>query len=106
MEEKLFGDDYPDFTEFGDPPCASSFPDAFFSDDAPDSALIKRGRYTYERNAKEICLSCVYQPRCLAYALKYPKLDGIWGATTEYDRQRIRRGVKVDITILPPNRNL
>lgn len=104
MSEKLFGNDYPDFKEFGDPPCATSYPDAFFSEDPFDLGHnYSRGRYLYELEAKKICLECPYVKRCLEYALKNPELIGIWGATTEYQRQKIRRGVKVDIG-LPPNR--
>jgi WhiB family redox-sensing transcriptional regulator len=104
MSEKLFGNDYPDFKEFGEPPCATSFPDAFFSEEPLDSAMVLRGRYTYELEAKKICLSCDYQKRCLEYALRHPELQGIWGATTEYQRKNIRRKVKVQIG-LPPSRN-
>lgn len=105
MSENLLGDDYPDFTEFGEPPCATSFPDAFFSDDPLDGALVRRGRYTHELAAKKICFGCDYRQRCLEYALRHKNLEGIWGGTTEYQRDKIRRGVAVEIK-LPPSRNL
>ncbi len=105
MSEELFGKDYPDFNEHGAPPCAESFPDAFFSEDPFDLGHnYSRGRYVYELEVKKICFECPYQRRCLEYALKNPELIGIWGGTTEYQRRRIRRGEKVNIG-LPPSRN-
>lgn len=96
--------DYPDFNEFGDPPCAESFPDAFFPEDAPESSLSKRGAYLYEREAKTICNSCPYMARCLEYALKNPDLMGIWGGTNERQRKAMRKGIPVRVS-LPPSRN-
>lgn len=101
---EFFPSDYPDFTEHGEPPCASSYPDAFFSDDAPDGNTAKRGTYSMEREAKKTCLSCPYVTQCLAYALKNPELVGIWGGTTEYQRRAIRRGRDVKLG-LPSRRN-
>lgn len=88
---------YPDFTEFGEPPCASSYPDAFFSDDAPDGNAVKRGTYSMEREAKATCFSCPYVARCLEFALGEPDLVGIWGGTTEYQRKAMRRGKTVPL---------
>jgi hypothetical protein len=93
----IFSDDYPDFTEFGVAPCAESFPDAFFSDEPLNGALVRRAKYTYEYEAKKICFECPYRARCLQYALKNPDLQGIWGGTTEKDRLKINRGVPVNL---------
>lgn len=104
MNISLLPEDYPDFQEFGTPPCAESDPDAFFSQEPLEGALIRRTRYDYEREAKQVCFECPYRARCLQYALKDPDLVGIWGGTTEKDRGRIRNGLPVRVG-LPPKRH-
>ncbi len=42
------------------------------------------------RDAKAICGRCPAQTACLTYALSDPHLYGIWGGTTELDRDRLR----------------
>jgi WhiB family transcriptional regulator, redox-sensing transcriptional regulator len=37
-----------------------------------------------------ICKSCPVQQPCLNYALSTPQTSGIWGATTEEQRRRLR----------------
>lgn len=96
--------DYPDFSEFGLPPCSESFPDAFFSEEPLAGALHVRPLYTMEREAKMVCMQCPYQARCLAFALKDPDLQGIWGGTNERQRAAMRRGNIVSLG-LPPSRN-
>jgi len=106
MTEFFTDPDYPDFQEFGQPPCATTYPDAFFPEDAPEGNVTqKRGTYAMEREAKQVCSDCPYIKACLAYALKHPELMGIWGGTNDNQRRNIRRGFPVDLTILPPNRN-
>jgi adenine-specific DNA glycosylase len=41
---------------------------------------------------KPFCDACPVQKDCLAYALSYPDLRGIWAGTTENGRRRIRAG--------------
>lgn len=101
---EFFPSDYPDFMEHGEPPCASSYPDAFFPDEAPEGNTSKRGTYFMEREAKITCMECPYKTRCLQYALKNPELQGIWGGTTEYQRKAIRKGRAVNLDILPSSR--
>lgn len=40
--------------------------------------------------AKQICETCPVRAACLEYALQHQEY-GIWGATSERDRARIRR---------------
>jgi WhiB family redox-sensing transcriptional regulator len=101
---EFFPSDYPDFMEHGEPPCASSYPDAFFTDEAPEGNFPKRGVYSMEREAKMTCMECPYTARCLEYALKNPELVGIWGGTTENQRKALRRGIPISVG-LPPRRN-
>ena len=89
----VFPEDYPDFTEFGAPPCSESYPDAFFPQENPpdENGKIKAAAYKMERQAKELCGACPYKERCLAYALENPRESGIWGGTTEIQRKSMRR---------------
>lgn len=40
--------------------------------------------------AKRICSQCSVRVQCLEYALRTPRIDGIWGGTSERERCRIR----------------
>ena len=100
----LLPEDYPDFEEFGLPPCATSDPDSFFSDEHPDGMKHIRPIYTYEREAKMTCMECPYVQRCRQFALDHPEIQGIWGGTTEKQRNMIRQGVAVSLR-LPPSKN-
>jgi hypothetical protein len=96
-------EDYPDFEEFGTPPCAETFPDAFFTEEKSESNIYRDGRtvvqtwarYDHEKEAKAICAECPYKVRCLEYALKNHE-QGIWGGTTERDRRRIMTAIKLN----------
>ena len=41
--------------------------------------------------AKAICAGCDVRPDCLDHALRDPELRGVWGGTSERERQRMRR---------------
>lgn len=49
----------------------------------------ERNQYTRVKEAKAMCASCPVRKECLNYALKH-QVTGIWGATTEKDRRKIR----------------
>lgn len=76
--------DVPDFHEKGKPRCAETDPDMFFPE--PDSRYLE----STIRIAKDICTRCPYVEECLEWALSHNEI-GIWGATTEKERQLIRR---------------
>jgi WhiB family redox-sensing transcriptional regulator len=98
--------DYPNLDLHGTPPCAEADPDAFFMEDAFEGSLVPgKGVYRHEREAKMICKPCPYRHECLAYAMKRPDIQGIWGGTTEKERVRIRKGLYVSPK-LPESRNL
>lgn len=44
------------------------------------------------RDAKRVCAMCPVNIDCLAYALSFTVVDGIWGGTTEKERRAIKRG--------------
>ena len=41
--------------------------------------------------ARALCLGCPVRSQCLDYALADYELSGVWGGTTERERERIRR---------------
>jgi WhiB family redox-sensing transcriptional regulator len=43
------------------------------------------------RLAKQICHTCPVVAECLDYAMRRGERDGIWGATSERDRRKLRR---------------
>lgn len=57
----------------------------------PDLMHPARGESLKEPMA--VCEGCVIRPECLAYAMEVQPM-GIWGGTTERQRQRIRRAGK------------
>lgn len=50
-----------------------------------------KGEWTTTRVAKAVCARCPVLTRCRDHALANPELEGVWGATTRLERQRIRR---------------
>lgn len=65
----------------GTQPCADIDPDIFFPHPADKEGL---------QVAKDICNSCQFVDPCFAYAVKEPSLQGIWGATTQRQRESFR----------------
>ena len=53
----------------------------------------ERGDMVALNRAKTICKSCPVQAECLAYALSFDTRDGVWGATSETQRRRLRADV-------------
>ena len=65
--------------------CRSADPDLFFpiSDSGPAAKQAAE--------AKAICATCRVQRECLAFALRTGQVHGIWGGTTEDEREAARR---------------
>jgi WhiB family redox-sensing transcriptional regulator len=84
--------DYPDFEEHGPTPCSQQDPENFFSIDAPDGHMTRTKTYANEAETKDLCRACPYQLRCALYAIKHTEIQGIWGGTTEREREAMRRG--------------
>ena len=89
---------YPNFEEFGAPPCSETDPEAFYPADLNDIAGgAGNSKYYNESGAKAVCKACPYVMRCLMYAIENNEL-GIWGGTTESDRKAIKRSIRSGAT--------
>ena len=64
-------------------PC-SDYPEEFYAE----------GRRA-QKEAAQVCqLMCPAQERCLLYALEADERFGVWGGTTELERERLRKKKK------------
>ncbi|MFC4466700.1 WhiB family transcriptional regulator [Streptomyces xiangluensis] len=52
--------------------------------------------------ARELCGGCSFLDACAAYALERPSLRGVWGGTTQRERQAARRRMAAERE--PPGR--
>jgi WhiB family redox-sensing transcriptional regulator len=66
--------------------CSDEDPELFF----PEYEEQRQGYLIRINKAKDICNSCWIKEDCLKYALQFPDLQGIWGATTPHERKKIR----------------
>lgn len=60
--------------------CAQTDPEAFHP-----------GKSETNTAAKRTCAACDVTTECLAYALADPSLEGVWGGTSQRERQAMRR---------------
>jgi WhiB family redox-sensing transcriptional regulator len=88
--------DIPRFVLEGDAACASVDPELFFPQDVEELGGRLSGRYTNLALAKSICESCPLKNPCLIYALHNVEV-GVWGGTTESQREVLRRDRKVPV---------
>ena len=64
--------------------CRSEDPEIFFPISSLGSGLHQVAQ------AKAVCGRCRVRPECLSYALASRQVHGIWGGTSEEERQLIR----------------
>lgn len=49
---------------------------------------------SYDQNhAKFICSLCPVRKECLAYAMRFPEMRGIWGGYTREERRDLKRRI-------------
>jgi WhiB family redox-sensing transcriptional regulator len=70
---------------WSDAACSTADPDLFFPVSSSGPALRQVAQ------AKAICVRCHIQQACLGYALDAGPVQGIWGGTTEAERQLLRQ---------------
>jgi len=61
--------------------CAQTDPEIFFPHPSDRAGIAA---------AKEICNQCPFIELCLKYALSEPSIQGIWGGTTQRQRETLR----------------
>lgn len=79
----------PRFRNKGNPLCSETDNEIFFPEKGKATAALKS-----IRAAQAICRRCPYIDPCREWALDNYEI-GIWGATTEGERRRIRRSRRV-----------
>lgn len=72
-------------TEFENPLCAEVDTELFFPE---------KGDYSQAKKAKAICRKCPHLSECLEWAIPNERF-GIWGATNERERRRMKPNLKV-----------
>lgn len=65
--------------------CRSVDPDLFFPVGTTGMALDQI------EQAKAVCRACEAQPACLEFALATNQESGVWGATSEEERRKLRK---------------
>lgn len=83
--------------EFPNALCKSVESELFFPGIVPQARTTKMLYMDKIKQAIDICMECSHQEECLNYALKAEPF-GIWGGTTEMEREYIR--VQLDIECL------
>jgi WhiB family redox-sensing transcriptional regulator len=66
--------------------CRDADPELFFP--IGDSVIAE----LQEAIAMQLCAICPVRPRCLRWAMDHEVISGVWGGTTEAERQARRRG--------------
>ena len=64
--------------------CLSADPDLFFPISSSGPAVDQVAK------AKSICAGCQVRQECLGYALATDQIHGVWGGTSEEERQLLR----------------
>lgn len=67
--------------------CIGADPEMFF----PEEKGMRPHPY-----ARKLCTGCPVINQCLEYALRNPDEQGLWGGTTDRDRETIRRRRRAD----------
>lgn len=94
MEELSF-DNFPNFSDKGEPECLHYPPDMFFADSEGPSFL------HITNVACKVCVGCPYQLECLTFAVEN-HMEGVWGGATEHERMKMRQRGKIELP--DPNR--
>jgi WhiB family redox-sensing transcriptional regulator len=70
--------------------CLDCDPDLFFPI-APSGPALQQ-----MEQAKAVCTRCPVRRECLQYALATRQVHGVWGGTSEEERQQLRRTLTMD----------
>jgi WhiB family redox-sensing transcriptional regulator len=98
----LYSYSVPKFVLEGTPACSTVDPELFFPQEDQGSLVAK---YVNLSKAKAICSTCPLKNPCLEYALRNMEI-GVWGGTTENQREELRRVNKIRVTRKTPTPNI
>lgn len=88
---------FPTFVLNAEPACSTTDPELFFPHETelPSGKVISK--YSDIATAKKICSECPLKLDCLEYALRTHEI-GIWGGTTESQRELLRKNQRISVT--------
>jgi WhiB family redox-sensing transcriptional regulator len=95
----------PRFIVDNTPACSTVDPELFFPQEIEVSPNKVVSKYLNMSEAKRVCANCPLALQCLEYALKNAEI-GIWGGTTESQRESLRRKHKIALNRKIPTPNL
>ncbi len=95
----------PEFIMDDTPACASADPELFFPQEIEVSPNKIVSKYVNLSKAKEVCASCPLALQCLEFALRNAEI-GIWGGTTESQRESLRKRNGISLNKRRPTPNL
>lgn len=55
----------------------------------PDGKMSRMAKAKQIYKARQVCKECPIKQKCLKYALDHNITDGVWGGTSEEDRQKL-----------------
>ena len=85
------------------PLCSTTDPELFFPQEIEYNGRHAAGpKYINLSLAKEVCSNCPLTLQCLEYAVKNSEI-GIWGGTTESQREALRRANRIKINKRAPS---
>jgi WhiB family transcriptional regulator, redox-sensing transcriptional regulator len=64
--------------------------DAACADHDPNDWFPERGDRAPSARAKQVCAQCLVRAECLAFAVREPMRDGIWGGHSPAERRRLK----------------
>jgi WhiB family redox-sensing transcriptional regulator len=94
----------PEFLNSTDIPlCSTTDPEMFFPQDIEVNGKLAAGpKYHNLAAAKDLCSRCPLQVQCLQYAIRNSEI-GIWGGTTESQREGLRRSQRIRVNKRAPS---
>jgi WhiB family redox-sensing transcriptional regulator len=94
----------PEFLNTNETPlCSTTDPEIFFPQDVEfNGRTTASPKYHNLAAAKELCSKCPLQIQCLEYAIRNSEM-GIWGGTTESQREGLRRSRRIRVNKRAPS---
>jgi WhiB family redox-sensing transcriptional regulator len=95
----------PQFIGDNTPACSDVDPELFFPQELEVGPNKVVSKYSNLSEAKRVCAGCPLAMQCLEYALKNAEI-GIWGGTTESQRESLRKRTNITLKRKAPTPNL